>query len=199
MIFTYKLATTATTNPVSNAEVQNALKTAFTSNDSEYTLIETLTVAAVNMVERMTGLQLMPATWQLMLSTWREYVELWHSPVTAITHVKYYDSANTLQTLSSTYYQTLLDANPAVIRFNDMPNLYDRMDAVVITFASGYSSAALVPSSLKAAIFMIVGHLYENRQNVSTMQTYEVPQGAEWLCSPYKMIKNPYDRAFSCT
>lgn len=198
MFFSYKNTTAATSNPISNEEAQASLKTVIDAGDAEYTLIDTLTLAAVGMVEKITGLQLMPATWELTFKGFLEYIEINHPPVSAITSVKYYDAQNVLQTMASSKYQVNLYQMPALLRFLDMPAVYDRLDAITITYTSGYASADAVPASLKAAIFMILGHLFENRQTVSTMQTYEVPQAAEYLCAPYSIVKNPFDRAL-CT
>ena len=198
MLLNYKQTTASTTSAVTNAEVQAYLKTDFSSSDSESELIDTLIGAATAMVERHTGLQLITATWKLELKSWEEYLEIWHCPLIAVSSVKYYDTNNAQQTLSSTLYQVNTSAMPGIIRFTDFPSLYDREDAIQIIYTAGFGTDADVPQPLKVAIMMMVAHLYENRQTVSTMQTYEVPQTAEYLMEPYRIIKNPTHKAI-CT
>ena len=39
--------------------------------------------------------------------------------------------------------------------------------------------------AINAAVLLIVGHLYANREAVVQGQAVEVPMGAEWLLAPY--------------
>lgn len=198
MLLNYKQTTAATSSPVTNLEVQTYLKTNFASSDSESELIDMLIGAATAMVERHTGLQLITSTWKLEFKSWEEFVELWHSPLVSVNSVKYYDTNNVQQTMSATLYQVNTSSMPAIVRFLDFPSLYDREDAIQIIYSAGYGTDADVPQPLKVAIMMLTAHLYENRQTVSTLQAYEIPQTAEYLMEPYRMIKNPTHKAI-CT
>lgn len=82
-----------------------------------------------------------------------------HPPVTAVTHIKYYDSSNVLQTLNASNYEVqLTEAGFAVISYSataTLPTLYDRTGAVIVTYAAGYASAAVAPAAAKSAILLM--------------------------------------------
>lgn len=62
----------------------------------------------------------------------------------------------------------------------------DAAEPIVIRFTAGDLPAAIAPN-VKAAILLIVGHLYENRANVivnQAVQAVELPQGARDLLLP---------------
>lgn len=86
-------------------------------------------------------------------------------PVASITSVKYYDSANAQQTLSSSLYS--LDAKERTIRLNwdaSWPTTYTRWDAVLVTYVAGYASVATVPAIAKQAMLLAITYAqYGNR------------------------------------
>lgn len=46
----------------------------------------------------------------------------------------------------------------------------------------------VIDETIKAAVLLIVGHLYANREDVATgVSTAALPHGAEWLLQPYKV------------
>lgn len=57
---------------------------------------------------------------------------------------------------------------------------------VIVTYTS---TAKTVPTALKQACLMLIGHLYENRQGVSDAKAYTVPMSIEYLCRPYQKIQ----------
>ena len=112
-------------------------------------------------------------------------------PVQSIAHIKYYDSNNDIQTLSSTLYYTDFDSKIARVVIKDYwPSTYDRPNAVAVTYVCGYGlTGVTVPAPIRKAILLLVGHFYENRQNVivsgSPTGVVEIPFGAEVLLAPY--------------
>lgn len=116
----------------------------------------------------------------LLTQTWRSDFRLFpvnrlrlpFRPVTAITSIKYYDTANVQQTLPATVYDgPLTDAlGPyAILKFAQYwPIPYWRDDAVSVTFTAGYATADAVPKRIRAAALLMLGDLYENRETVMT-------------------------------
>lgn len=45
----------------------------------------------------------------------------------------------------------------------------------------------VVNDSIRAAILLILGHLYANREDVGLQQAYELPMGARSLLWPYRV------------
>ena len=56
---------------------------------------------------------------------------------------------------------------------------------ITIRAVAGYGSAADVPADIKAAILLLVGHLYENRENAQEKQLKTMPFAAENLLKNY--------------
>jgi hypothetical protein len=48
-----------------------------------------------------------------------------------------------------------------------------------VRFVAGYGTASVVPELAKAAIKLIVGHLYESREEASEANLKEIPRGAQ--------------------
>lgn len=107
-----------------------------------------------------------------LTQTWKVYAEefdddeiyLPKRPIQSVTHVKYYDASNVQQTLSTSVYS--LDDAARAVRLDSLqvwPAVYDRFDAITITFVAGYTSAAALPAIHKQAILLLVGKYFENR------------------------------------
>ena len=45
----------------------------------------------------------------------------------------------------------------------------------------------VVNPSIEAAILLILGHLYENREDISVVSVSELPKGAIWNLNPYRI------------
>lgn len=110
-------------------------------------------------------------------------------PVTALTTVKYIDSDGVEQTLSSTVYEQTGDSDAPMLRLKinqSWPAIYGQDDAVRVRFTAGVAPAN-VPYLVKAAMLLMIGSLYENRQDVSDKQTFHMPRAAESLLFPYRL------------
>lgn len=158
----YKLKTAAVSHPVTRTEAKLHLKVSVSTDDD---LIDDLISSAVAWVQEYTNRQLMPATWYYYADTLKNMDIQW-CPVTAISSIKYYDTDNAQQTLSTDYYDTDINSDPARILESygyNWPTTYDRPNAVTVEFTAGYADADSVPAPIKQAILLMVGHDYENR------------------------------------
>ena len=111
-------------------------------------------------------------------------------PVNSITSVTYTDTSNTTQTLNAANYWFDIKTKSARITFDNAPDLYDdTFHAVQINMNLGYAEAD-VPQPMLHAIRLLVGHLYENRQQVISGGNVirELPLGIHALVSPYRNI-----------
>ena len=106
-------------------------------------------------------------------------------PINSITKIEYKDENGVYQTLSTAKYEVDLVSNPARIYFYETPVYsYNYLSNIKITFNAGYLD---IPYTLKAAMMMIIGHLYENRQDVVTgTMVNELPQGSKHLMDMFK-------------
>jgi uncharacterized phiE125 gp8 family phage protein len=182
-----KVQTAATGNCITSTEAKLELKVENSTDDAAITL---KIGAAERLVEEFCNRRLMLSTYDFTLSKFPDGgIVLPFSPVLSIVSIKYYDSANTLQTWASTNYHLNIDNEPTLISYvNDAPDTYEnRTDAVTVQFTVGYSSSATlttqqaaVPYPLKAAILKIVTDLYYNRndgikEKLSAWQVYAYP------------------------
>ena len=113
-------------------------------------------------------------------------IDLDRSPVASITSIKYTDTAGVEQTITSTNYALSLygearRVNPDYLY--QWPTTEDSAEAVRVRYVTGYTAA---PQAVKAAILLLVGHLFENRQAVSELSAEEIPMGARALLDTVK-------------
>ena len=183
----YRLVTGPATEPLTYAEVKAFLRL---NDDSEQTFVTTLITIARQIVEGQTWRPLISQSWALQFD--KSELTLFISninkaPIISIDTVSYYDTDNVLQTLSPTLYETDIYGNPARFRLKSIPSVYDRMGALIVNFVCGYTNAAAVPQAIKQAMLLIIGHLYENRQDVVTgTQVNEMPLASRYLLEPYR-------------
>lgn len=162
----------------------------FTEQDA---VLQTYHDAAVSWVEEYTGRSLTTQTWQVSLCGFPARVWLPRSaPLASITHVKYYDAANALQTLSSNVYASPAFSEPSVITLADgqtWPSTYARDDAVQVEYVTGATSQNEVPAPLRHAVQLMAGTWYTNREHVVIgTSVVEVPHTVTALCAPYRLF-----------
>lgn len=182
---TYILAVAATSEPVTLAELKTHLRIDQTSEDS---LLENLITTAREYLEKRTGLALLTQEWRLILDEWPHngIISINKTPVQSITQIEIYDEDGIaeLADLSS----TLLDGHsqPARLYVGAQTAPTQTLNGIDISFTAGYGTAADVPDTLKRAIMIHAGHLYEFRGVVAPrMQPASVPQGYDALIGPW--------------
>ena len=181
---------TAAVNPVfTTAEAKAVLKVDVSDDD---TLIDNLISAATESCQIYTNQYFIDTVVTQYSDNWNEFYTLYKSPVVSITHVKYYDSDDSQQTLSSSNYILDGTSKPARIGIavdGSLPNLSDRINAVEVKYTVGYGTASTdVPEGIRTAIILTVGNWYENRQSVITGRTAtELPLSSQYLLDQYKI------------
>lgn len=194
MNYTRKTAPTVYPIDLSLAKEQVRIDPDLTDQDG---VLSAYIGAATEWVEEYTGRSLMTQTWQMALCDFPSRVWLPRSvPLASVTHVKYYDTANALTTLSASVYTLPSFAEPACLTLVDgqvWPSVYQRDDAVQIEYITGASDPNDVPLPLRQAIQLLVGHWYANREDVITGTiANQIPMAAESLCAPYRrFVRRP--------
>jgi len=185
------LKTAATSTVISLSEAK-----AFLRIDSDYdddnTYITSLINVATQVVEEFTRRRLMTQTYNLFYDEFPPYIDLQVGDVASVTHIKYYDADNTLQTLATDQYDVDTKVRPGRIyesEDGDFPNTYERPNAVEVEFIVG-GTASDVPAPIVQAIYIIVGRYYENRQDVVTGTiASELPLMVDHLLTPYRLLE----------
>jgi hypothetical protein len=115
-------------------------------------------------------------------------------PVVSVASVKYYDGDGTLQTLSTdAYYVDDYAGRIVLVDGTSWPTTSVRPNAVLIRYHAGYSLPGDSPDTnplsfgLKAAMLLVLGALYENREDQAGDVLTELPLGAKALMMPYKV------------
>lgn len=188
-----RLITGPTASPVSLAEAKAHLRVYGTEDDG---LIAGYLMAATQSAEKQTNLLLGEQTWELTIDQWPSSVwgsggviRLPRSPVQSVTSISYVDADGVTQTVLAGDY--VLDANvqPAAIYpvfGKTWPAARPQANAVAVRFVVGYTQ---IPEPIRAAILLLVGHFYENREAVIVGQApSELPMGVESLLFPFRVF-----------
>lgn len=190
----YYLITAPTSEPIALTDAKDHLRIAHDSQDDLITLL--ISAARKQFENDVPSIQLMPATWGLTLDQWPSYnsnrgahIFLQKYPLTAISSIKYYPSGSTtLTTLAPSNYEIDLTSYPGRIKFiEDLPDLNeDKLNRILVTFTCGYADAASVPADIIAALKLMIGHLFENPQQVMTgTQVNQLPFGYQEIVANY--------------
>lgn len=205
-----ELITGPTVEPVTTSEAIDHLRVGDSPPDQ--TLIDSLITAATAHIDGRDGWlgrQIITATWEYYLDEFpfEDFIRLPLAPVQSITSIKYIDTDGVEQTLSESDadhgWQLSKDLTwrPRIDLKHDKswPPTRVQRDAVRIRFVAGYSGdgaspedlRANVPTPIKQAILLLIGHLYENREAVlvsdrSSTSAVTMPLAVEALLTPYR-------------
>jgi uncharacterized phiE125 gp8 family phage protein len=157
-------------------------------DDSEDTLIQSLLVAARRYVENATSRRLVTTSLRIEQPYFCSQMWLPGSPLIAVQSVKYLLSG-TLTTLATTNYDVVSNKEPGLVQISDAgswPTTDIHPIAVQINYTAGYGAASAVPDEAKAAIKLLVGHWYANRETAGASMS-EIPFGAQALIDQLKV------------
>lgn len=152
--------------------------------------------AARAYAEQWTGLALTDAVYELRLDRFDARVEFPIAPVGQVVGVQYLNAAGQWQTLDP--YTCELDDHPSqpallVAAGRTWPKTAQRAGAVRIRFRAPYAQgggpqeSVAVDESIKQALRLIIGHWYENREDVVLDATVaEIPKGATALLNMHR-------------
>lgn len=215
MALTLTRTSDAATEPVSLTDAKDHLRVDTSADDS---YINALIAAARQYVEEITRRALITQTWEFSLDDfplsklvdmpWSEYLEfrnrailLPRPPLQSVTKIEYVDTDGATQTLAASVYRVDTKSEPARLTEAEgetWPTTDHVTNAVTITYVAGYSpddsssptdEAANVPQPIKHAMKLLIGHWYENREqvNVGNIVT-PMPSAAHALLAPYRVM-----------
>lgn len=176
----YLIKTQPSVEPITLAEAKANLRV---NNTVENDLISSYIVAARKWIENYTWRPLITQTWTLFYdfadvqNIKNNTIVISKNPVQSISSIKYYDNTNTLVTLDSSNYYTDLGGDIASINFiQQLPTMYNRINALQIEFVCGYGLAVAVPDNIKAAMYLLITSFYDNRTGLEFVKTQEAVQ-----------------------
>ncbi len=180
--FGLTLITPPSAEPVSLDEAKTHLRQDVSSDDG---LIAGLITAAREWCETSTGRSLLTQAWRLTLDVFPGgHASIWWggwsdwaqggpirlpraAPLQVVSSVQYVDGSGATQTVATTEYQVVSDREPALIVpswSKVWPVTRLQPASVTVTYTAGWTDASLVPASIKAALRLVVGWLYRDRE-----------------------------------
>ena len=175
------------TAPVSEPVPIDDLRDHLRIDDSEDIYVQTLARAAREWCEMFTRRQFVDATYQLTLDEFSDAMELPRPPLDSVTSIAYIDEDGNSQILDSSIYSVDTGVEPGLVRLaynQSWPAIRSTPNAVTITYIAGYGGPVAVPAVCKHAIKLLVGHWYENREDVvvsDRVRVIKVPTSVETL------------------
>lgn len=167
------------------------------TSDDDDTLLRALIGAAQDAVAEYTQRKLSSATYTQTFDGFKAPMVLDNAPVTSVTSVQYIDRDGVTQTADPSLYVVDTRQSRAKIEKawgETWPDTRDGdQQTVTVTYVAGYEvgdspESNPMPESLRQAALMIVGALYENRENfIIGASVAEVPVSAKFLMSPYRI------------
>lgn len=174
------------TEPVS---VANAKAHARIDGTDEDTLIPFYIAAARDHVELYCGVRFAERTGvALKCESFDDFAILPEAPVTAVTAITYIDTEGATQTLSTDVYEVRnqgLDCS-IVLKYNQVWPSIQAGSRITVTVTIG---SATVPGAVTAALLLMFGHLYANREAVSVgagVVAVEMPMAVADLLSNHR-------------
>lgn len=162
-------------------------------------LIAAIADAATEHAERFLGRALIEQTWDIYLDkfpTGCDPIELAPPPILEVVGVFYKDADGNEQQLDEASYIADTVSEPGRLTpVSSWPALTKASNAVRVRVRAGYLNdespqVENVPASIKAAIMLISGTLYENRETIIIGQTaVELPFAAEHLMRPFRVLR----------
>lgn len=161
-----QLVTAPAAEPVSLAEAQAHCNVDHSADD---TYLNALITVARETVENWTNRALVSQTWKAYYPKFGVLI-LPKPKAISVTHVKWYDTTDTAQTIAASIWDADLVSEPAYITLayqQQWPVIVARTTLPIeVQFVCGYADAASVPNSIKQAMLLLIGHWYRNRENV---------------------------------
>ena len=195
-MLTIKLNTAPTEEPVTVDEAKAQCRVDISDDDA---LIGSYITVARQWAESFRRQKFITQTWELYLDAFPGggmLLRLPFGPVQSVSEIAYKaDGESTYTAVSSSNYVVDAISEPAriVLATNGSwpGDALVPVNGVKITFVCGYGLATAVPESIQQAIKLIVGHLYENREDVVIAQgisVSQVPMAAKALLWPERVL-----------
>lgn len=157
-------------------------------------IIMAMQAAAREYCEAFTGLSLAEKTYEFALDEFPAWeIEIPMPPVVEIVSVTYADDEGAVNTINPSDYVIDRYQKPSWLlpaAGVDWPKAGTFANAVKIRYSAGYGNGSdneTLPYALRAAILLVLGHLYANREDATEKALASIPIGAEALLRPMRI------------
>ncbi len=180
----WKVTTAATTEPVTLVEAKLHLRVDISTDDD---LITSLIKVARDWCENYQNRAYISQTITAKFDRFPTIIRLPRSPLISVTSIAYIDSAGDSQTIDSSVYEVDTTSEPGLVTlaFNQLwPSTRRIHHAITVVYKAGFGAdATAVPDRIKAAMKLVIGHLYEHREEDSEIVLTTLPMGVKSLLS----------------
>lgn len=192
------LVTPPAAEPITLTEAKSHLNVTSSAKDTEITSLIT-TVRKV--LERYLNRAILTQTWKVYADCWHNEMKIPYPRLQSVTHVKYYDGAGTLQTLSANdYYWVVTSDEPGRIvrKYNaTYPELQDgRPDRIEIQYVAGWLATAsgsdfgVVPDEIKHAMKLLITNYFEHKGDIMIGNVvHKIPRHITDLVHSFKIYE----------
>jgi uncharacterized phiE125 gp8 family phage protein len=160
-------------------------------HDEDDVLLTLLIDAATGHTQRATGRAFVTQEWRAYFPAFTsEPLWLPLRPAQSITSVTYFDENDDTQTAAEELYALYsADLGPHIrlTTGSTWPSVYERNDAVSVTYVAGYGDPEDVPAEARQAILLLVSTLYETREANVIGQTVQSTGVMEALLSTHRV------------
>jgi len=186
MSFRLKEITPPPEQPITDVEIKLHLKVEETEDDP---LITTLIAAATRHAEMFTRRAFVTQTWDMFFDEFpfaRNSFLVPKSPLITLDSIKYLDPDDVLQTMPTADFtvdvgETVPARVSLVQEVDRWPDTLAEANAVTVRFTAGYGAKEDVPDTIKAAMKLMIGNWYENRESVIVGSANVVPETVDAL------------------
>jgi len=204
------IVTPPSIEPLTSSETINYLRL---DSGVDNMLIESLITTSRNWVENYTNRTMINTTYKLSLdniygnsiplrsgtytapykASSINFIELPQSPVSSVTHVKYFDDSDNESTWATSNYYVDLVRNPARIVLRDggsFPTDLRTANGIEVTYVAGYgSNRSDIPEAIRTAMLQYIIYLYEHRGDFERFPPPEPPKILTSLLIPYTTMR----------
>ena len=196
----YRVTTPPTSEPVTLEEARTHLRIEPYGSPPEHpddTYITTLITVAREFCEQYLERALVTQTITSVTNAFSKSLVLPNAPIQSVTSITYVDENGVTQTLPETVYELDTYDNKIRLQYDQQyPKTRPQEDAVTITYVAGYTNGESpdiypLPAPVKAAMLLLIGNQYENRQQDVLGNTRisfnSLPLGVYNLLQPYRL------------
>ena len=162
-------------------QAKDHLKVDVTDDDA---MITDMIQAAIEACEDYTGSVINEAKYEIRFDNFIDNYEFKLSPIYEIVSIGYTDEAGTTQPLLPINYELLpVDKFGTIIHYTDVDNLptIKAGTRIIVNITAGYADGK-TPKAIQSAIKLIIGDLYENRQD----KVHKLPTRSMSLLRKYR-------------
>ena len=171
-------------NVISLATAKSHLRVEHSSDDA---LITSLITSSQEVVQKYTGDFMQRTAVNFYSDTFMDFMDLHGGTDLNILGLNYINAVSGTTVAAIADYQLDGKSYPSRLRMMRIPDdVKDQLNAVTVQTISGFDTDDR-PQALEVAMLLIIGHLYENRQDVGRFKHHEIPMASKYLMEPYRL------------